>query len=213
MTTPALPNKKYNLILADCPWEYSDKRTYARIGAARSAYETMRLQDICNLPVPSISDDNCMLALWATWPKLAEALEVIKAWEFEYVTCAFVWVKLNPNVTPTRFVDKYDVYSGLGYYSNGNTEFVLLGRKGTRPVRNAGDVKQVVFYPRGKHSAKPPVVRTELVRLFGNLPRIELFARERVTGWDSWGNDIGTPDLLGEPGSGKKQRGTDVGDC
>jgi N6-adenosine-specific RNA methylase IME4 len=186
-----LPQKKYNLIYADPPWTYSDKRDHASIGAAKSAYETMTLQDICDLPVHSIAADNCMLALWATWPKIEDAMAVIRAWKFQYVTCAFVWVKLRPNA-PIHTFTRHDIYSGLGYYTNGNTEFVLLGRKGERPIRNAGDVKQVIFAPRQEHSRKPYEVRSELVRLFGDVPRIELFHRgAKPHSWDTWGLESG----------------------
>ncbi len=98
---------KYQVILADPPWLYSDARTHASAGMARSAYECMQIEDICALPVQKLAADNCMLCLWATMPKLREALQVIDAWGFKYITTGWVWVKMNPS--------GIGIYSGLGY--------------------------------------------------------------------------------------------------
>jgi N6-adenosine-specific RNA methylase IME4 len=141
----------------------------------------MELDAIKELPVSEIADDNCALFLWATMPKLIEALETISAWGFSYRTCAFVWVKQNPNGE--------GIYSGLGHWVNGNAELCLFAKKGT-PKRNEKNVKQIILSPRGRHSAKPSETRDRIVRLMGDLPRIELFARERVDGWDAWGNEV-----------------------
>ena len=179
----------YNIIYADPPWLYADARTHASAGMARSAYECMSLDDICKVPVYNMHDTQCALAMWATWPKLQDALYVMKAWGFKYITALFVWVKVIPSHKYNFFVPS-DIYSGLGHYTKANTEFVLYGRRGPPLPRRALDVKQVVIAPRGRHSAKPPEVRDRLVRLFGDVPRIELFARERTPGWDVWGNEI-----------------------
>lgn len=183
------PNKKFNIIYADCPWDYDDSRTSKSAGMARSAYETMPLAEICNLPVNAISAPDCMLFLWATWPKLPEALQVIEAWGFHYRTCAFVWVKLNPAFTTDQnySIPRHELYSGLGHWTNSGSEFVLLGRKGDTLERQSRSVKQVVAYPHRRHSEKPPIIREKIVELLGDLPRIELFARSRHTGWTSWG--------------------------
>ena len=99
----------------------------------------------------------------------------------DFVTCAFVWVKQNPKAG--------GIYSGMGHWTNQNAELCLLARRG-KPRRVARDVKQVVLAPRGRHSAKPAEVRDRIVRLMGDVPRVELFARERVQGWEAWGNEI-----------------------
>lgn len=112
---------------------------------------------------------------------LQEGLDVIRAWGFKYKTCAFCWVKQNP---------KNDgIYSGLGHWTNGNAELCLLATKG-HPKRIAKNVKQIVIARRGRHSAKPAEVRERIVQLLGDMPRIELFAREQVEGWDCWGDEI-----------------------
>lgn len=86
------PNKKYNIIYADPPWSYNDKGCR---GAAEAKYPTMTVDELKALPVMDIADNNCMLFMWATYPNLAGALEVIKSWGFQYKTVAFQWIKLN----------------------------------------------------------------------------------------------------------------------
>lgn len=184
-------DKTYGLVYVDPPWKYDDTRSHASTGAAISAYPTMPVEDICAMPVQSLAaPGSCMLALWATFPKLPEALQVINAWGFKYLTVAFVWIKLRPRLYDTSYFHRYDIYSGLGHYTKANAEIVLLARRGTPLPRNANDVKQIILAPRGRHSAKPDEVRRELVRLFGpSTTRIELFARgESKSGFDVWGN-------------------------
>lgn len=174
------PVGKYSIVYADPPWMYDHpKGNNPKMGGI--TYPTMTLADICALPVQQISDDDCGLFLWATMPKLNEAFEVISQWGFRYTTCAFTWVKLNPKGE--------GIYSGLGHWTNGNAELCLFAKKGS-PKRIAKNVKQIVLAPRGRHSAKPPEVRSRIVRLLGDLPRIELFAREKSQGWDAWGNEV-----------------------
>lgn len=173
------PNKKYQIIYADPPWQYDNpKNNNPKMGGI--TYKTMNISDICNLPVDSICDENCALFLWATMPKLREALNVIDSWGFIYTTCAFTWVKQNPN--------GQGIYSGLGHWTNGNAELCLFAKRG-KPKRQSKNVKQIVSAPRGRHSAKPPEVRNRIVSLLGDLPRIELFARQESKGWDYWGDE------------------------
>ena len=173
------PNKRYKIILADPPWRYNDERSNdPHLGGI--TYPTMSDEEIYTLPIQDISDEDCMLFLWATMPKLKEALMTIERWGFRYITCAFVWVKKNPLGV--------GIYSGLGHWVNGNAELVLLGRKGS-PERKRKDVKQIVIAARKEHSRKPAEVRNRIVELMGDLPRIELFARERMEGWEVWGFD------------------------
>lgn len=129
--------------------------------------------------------------MWATYPMLKEALEVIEAWGFTYKSIAFQWIKLNKkNGQP---------FYGLGRWTRGNTEPCLLATKG-RPKRISSSVFQLIQSPLTRHSAKPPIVREKIVELMGDLPRIELFARKEDTlfqtkdwkGWDVWGNESGS---------------------
>ena len=176
---------KYQIIYADPPWTYNNpKGNNPSMGGI--TYPTMSIDQIKDLPVNEISDKNCCLFLWATMPKLPQALEVIDAWRFKHITTAFTWIKTNPKSA--------GIYSGLGHWTNGNAELVLLGKKG-KPKRITKNIKQVVMAPRSCHSAKPDEVRDRIVRLLGDIPRIELFARERVNGWDAIGNQIDGRDI------------------
>ena len=171
---------KYDIIYADPPWRYNDKRGNDP-KAGGITYQTMTLDEIKRMPVANLSEKNCALFMWVTMPMLREGLEVIDAWGFKYVTCAFTWVKQNP---------KGDgIYSGLGMWTNGNAELCLFARRG-KPKREAKDVKQIVMAHRERHSKKPDEVRDRIVKLIGDKKRIELFAREHATGWDCWGNEV-----------------------
>ena len=167
--------KKYQIIYADPPWSYDDKlgSNSAKMGACEYHYKTMSLEDICSLPINSITDDNCILFLWATMPKLQEAFKVINAWGFKHKTTAFTWIKLNPKANT--------IFKGIGRWVQGNAELVLLATKG-KPKRISKAISQIVMAKRGKHSQKPTEVKNRIVQLMGDLPRIELFAREKADG-------------------------------
>lgn len=185
---------KYKVIYADPPWLYDNAGIQRSRGMARSAYECMPIEEIKALPVASIADEDCLLFLWATMPKLREALATIEAWSFKYVTCAFVWIKLNPSVKNVLFFQQKDIYSGLGHWVNGNAELVLLGRKG-KPNRAMKNVKQIVIEPRGRHSEKPEEVRRRIELLCGDVKKIELFARKQIANWDTLGNALDDRDI------------------
>ena len=175
------PNKKYNIIYSDPAWYF---KTYSNKGDKRSAlqhYNCMRLDDIFNLPIESISDNNCILFIWVIDPMLPEAMEVIKKWGFKYKTVAFTWVKQN------KKSDGY--FTGLGYWTRANPEMCLLATKG-KPKRLSKSVRQLIISKLQEHSKKPDEIRNRIVELCGDLPRIELFARQRTEGWDCWGNEV-----------------------
>ena len=173
------PNKKYQIILADPPWAYSDKGCN---GAAEAHYTSMKIKDICALPVGDLAAKNCVLFMWATYPMLREALQTIEAWGFTYKSIAFQWLKLNRS-NPGFFY-------GLGRWTRGNTEPCLLAVKG-KPTRASNSVSQLIFSPVQHHSKKPDETRDRIIQLMGGAsPRIELFARETVDGWDAWGNEV-----------------------
>ena len=174
--------KRYGVIYADPPWSF---KTYSDKGKVRSAekhYPTMSKEDIQNLPVRKIAADNSMLFLWVTAPCLIEGIELITAWGFTYKTVAFTWVKQNK---------KNDgIFTGMGYYTRSNAEYCLLATRGKVLERKSRSVSSVVLSHIERHSKKPNVVRDRIVGLLGNVPRIELFAREQADGWDAWGNEI-----------------------
>lgn len=179
------PDKKYKVILADPPWSYKDKReksSTGRIcGGASTYYPTMPLEDIKNLPVQDLAEDDCILFIWATFPCLPEALSVIEAWGFKYKTLGFSWLKTNPKAGTPFF--------GIGSYTRSNCEVCLIGIKG-KPKIDSRAVSSALLAPVARHSAKPPEVRERIVKLMGDVPRIELFARESTDGWDAWGNEV-----------------------
>ena len=169
---------KYPIIYADPPWRYEQKKLQ---GAAEKHYPTMSIDQLCALPVSDIAATDCALFLWSTFPQLPEALRVIKAWGFHYKTVAFVWLKKN------RKADSW--FYGLGFWTRGNAEICLLSTKG-HPKRQAANVHQFIISPIEQHSKKPDIVREKIVALMGNIPRIELFARQVTPGWDVRGNEV-----------------------
>ena len=183
-----MENKKYQIIYADPPWSYKDKRDkHPRLcGGASVHYKTTETKDLKLLPINEIADQNCMLFMWATFPNLPDALELIKAWGFTYKTLGFSWIKTN--------IRNGKPFFGIGYYTKSNCEVCLIGVKG-KPIKKSNKISSVIIEPREKHSKKPDIVRDKIVELVGDVPRIELFAREKTEGWDSLGYDIDGKDI------------------
>ena len=168
------PNKKYNIIYADPPWQYKRNGNHS----AESKYNVMSLDAIKDLPVNSISKDNSHLYMWVTNPFISEGLEVCKSWGFEYKTL-LTWVKTYKDGSPIM---------GMGYYFRGATEHIIFGVKGKKLCNNR-NTKNIFFNIQRQHSQKPNYVKDMIVKCSGDLPRIELFAREETNGWDCWGNE------------------------
>lgn len=157
---------------------------WSRKGAGRSAethYPTMRMEDIKALPVGELAARDCALFLWITLPMLREAWSVMEAWGFRFKTVAFVWIKTNRK-SPGLFW-------GMGYWTRANAELCLLATRG-HPRRQARNVHQVIISPVEEHSKKPDEARHRIEALMGDVPRIELFARQSPPGWDVWGNEV-----------------------
>jgi N6-adenosine-specific RNA methylase IME4 len=168
---PPMPAGVWNVLLADPPWRY-EPNSVPPSCAIEAHYPTLTLEEICALEVPAA--DDAVLFLWATAPKLPDALRVMNAWGFQYRTCA-VWVK-----------DRI----GMGYYFRGRHELLLVGRRGDMPVpdgRSRPD--SVIEAPRGRHSQKPAVIYDLLEAMYPSAARLELFARGSRPGWDRWGWD------------------------
>lgn len=173
--------KKYGVILCDPPWAY---RVWSPKGIGRtpeSHYPTMGPDALRALPVGDLAAKDCALFLWVTFPSLRYAFSVIEAWGFTYKTVAFVWVKQNRK-TPSLFW-------GMGYWTRANAELCLLATRGS-PRRRSACVHQVILSPVEEHSKKPDVTRERILTLMGDLPRVELFARQTTPGWDVWGNEV-----------------------
>ena len=145
-------------------------------------YQTMSIKDIKNIPIQNISDDDCILFLWVVNSHLKEGIEVIETWGFKYITVAFVWVKHYKSGS---------ICFNYAPWTMQSVELCLLGKKG-QPQRIKKNVKQLVESVRNNHSVKPNEVRNRIVELMGDIPRIELFAREKIKGWDAWGDELNT---------------------
>ena len=188
---PVLPNKKYAVIYADPPWDYGGKMQYDRssiktvnigfeknvfISAANFKYPTLKLNDLKNLNIQSITEDNCILFMWTTGPHMGKSTQLGESWGFQYKPVAFVWDKQMHNP---------------GRYTLSQTEFVLAFKKGKFPTpRGARNIRQLVSVYRGKHSEKPETVIDGITRMFPTQQKIELFARKNYIGWDNWGLEI-----------------------
>lgn len=173
-------DKKYNIIYADPPWKYGGGKNKNFRGLAVDQYPTMKTKDICKLPIHKIADD-AVLFMWTTFPHLESCFEVAKHWGFKYRTSAFTWVKLNKDGTP---------FFGLGFWTRSNAEICLIFTKGNYPRRVNNKVSSVILSQKEKHSKKPNIARERIVEMMGDLPRIELFARQHADGWDCWGNEV-----------------------
>lgn len=177
---------KYSVILADPPWHF---RNYAadapgmihdRARGANRHYPTMTTDDICSVKVPAADDS--VLFLWACWPTLPDALQVIGAWGFEYKALAWVWTKLNKN--------SMGFFHGMGYYTRANSEPCLLATRGDLPKPAARDVQALICSPIREHSRKPDEQYGKIERLYPEGPYLEMFARRTRPGWDVWGNEV-----------------------
>jgi len=179
MSRIPLPSGLYKVVYADPAWQYSNW-TEKKNGAAISHYSTMTHQEIAALPVGKLADPaGCALVLWATWPKMEEALFVMRSWGFQYKTGLFLWNKTYDDGSP---------YCGLGFYTRSGSEFCLLGLKGRMPPKSHS-VRQVLTASRGRHSAKPHEIYERIETLWDG-PYVELFARNTRAGWVSWGDEV-----------------------
>ncbi len=172
-------NKKYKIIYADPPWAYKDKALNR--GGALLHYPVQNNEDLMRLNVKDIADQDCILFLWVTFPKINEVFSIIKCWGFEYKTIGFTWIKKNKK-SGTNFW-------GMGRWTRANAEVCLICTKGN-PKRISASVHSVIESVIERHSKKPDIVRDKIIELVGDLPRMELFAREKNEGWDCWGNEV-----------------------
>lgn len=188
---PKLPNKKFDIIYADPPWDYNGKLQFDNsstdansidlskkifISSASFKYPTLKTKELKKLPVNEIANEDCLLFMWTTNPHLAQGIELGEAWGFDYRTVAFVWDKMKHNP---------------GQYTLSNCELCLVFKRGKIPTpRGARNVQQLVRSPRREHSEKPVEVIQAIERMFPNQDRIELFARKKTTGWSAWGLDL-----------------------
>ena len=181
--------QKFPIIYADPAWTLH--KAYSEKGRLRSSpqrhYDCMSLEEIKALPVAQLAADDCALFLWCVTPELLGALEVITAWSFKYKKDGFIWVKTNKHAEVVTLSGE-GLHWGMGEYTRNNAEICLLATRG-KPKRMAKDVHQIIMAPVGEHSAKPDEARRRIERLY-NGPYLELFARNGIEGWTTWGNEI-----------------------
>jgi N6-adenosine-specific RNA methylase IME4 len=181
-------NKKYQIIYADCCWSFNNKNTGGNLNSgSANKYDTLTVQDLCKLPIQNITADDSVLFSWWVGAMPEEALMVMKAWGFKLKTMTgFTWVKTTKNHKP---------FFGMGFWSRQGTENCLIAVKG-KPHRISASVRSTIDFEytgeaeNTKHSKKPDIFRDKIVELMGDLPRIELFARQKTPGWDVWGNEV-----------------------
>jgi len=166
-------DKHYQIIYADPPWRYENPPMGGSNRSIENHYPTMTLEDICALPVGDLAAEDALLYLWATAPKLAECMQVIEAWGFQYRT-NMVWDKVS---------------IGMGYHARNQHELLLIARRGSIPPPLAGtQASSVHVEKRGKHSAKPHFYYEMIEAAYSGLEKIELFARAPRVGWTVHGN-------------------------
>lgn len=195
---------RYGAILADPPWRmkmYSEKgmgrcpdgpmtRAQSRTNNPERHYATMPLDEIMALPVNHLAAPDCVLFMWAIDPLLPQAIEVGRAWGFEFKTTAFVWAKTRRETSKRG--GQFDEWQhqrfpmGTGYWTRANPEICLLFTRG-KPKRHSAGVRKLVIEPRREHSRKPDRIHADIERLVGG-PYCELFGRAQRPGWDVWGN-------------------------
>lgn len=188
---PDLPDKKFDIIYADPPWDYGGKLQFDRsssssdkidlekgifISSASFKYPTLKTKEMKRIPIYEIASDDCLLFMWVTSPHLAQGIELGTSWGFDYKTVAFVWDKMVHNP---------------GKYTLSYCEMCLVFKRGKIPSpRGTRNEKQLIRSPRGEHSVKPIEVREAIERMFPTQTKIELFARTHPKNWDVWGLDV-----------------------
>ena len=175
-------NKKYNIIYADPAWPFNNKKTGGSMkSGSASQYDVMTVEDMKQLPIHEIAADNCVLFMWWVGSQPQEALDLMAAWGFTLKTMTgFNWIKLTKNYLP---------FFGMGFWTRAGSECCLIATKG-KPKPISHSVRSVQSIVAGKHSEKPNTFRKKIIELCGDVPRVELFARDKADGWDVWGNEV-----------------------
>ena len=194
-----LPRNDYGLILADPAWAFetysgtTQTPTQKDFNQAEDHYPTMPLAEMAALPVADFAAKDCALAMWVVGSHLDVALDLGRDWGFKYKTDVFWWLKqkmIEPNQLDIFTLDIPQPPMSMGYYSRKQMEQCLLFTRG-KPKVCANDVRQLIVASKRGHSRKPDEQYSRLERLFGDVPRAELFSRTSRKGWDAWGNEVG----------------------
>ena len=179
------PDKKYDIIIADPPWHYYGATD--KMGAAGKEYDILSDDEILQLNIDEILEDNGIVFLWATCPRLDFAIDCLKSWGLHFRGVQFVWVKTSIDGTPLSAIGvRPSIVKPL-------TEFVIAGSrvKRGRPMQiHSEKIVQTIFSARGKHSQKPNEVLDRINELYPNASKIELFARREYQGYDAFGDEL-----------------------
>lgn len=198
--------KKYQIIYADPAWSFNNKNTGgSMISGADAHYKTMSVAEMAKLPISDMTAENCVLFMWWVGSQPKEAIRLAEAWGFTIKTMTgFNWVKttkvkiLPESITNVLqpIIKKFGLtlilsklFFGMGFWTRAGSECCLIAVKG-KPKRINASIRSVVMAENEKHSKKPNIFRKEIIRLMGNLPRVELFAREQLEGFDVFGNEV-----------------------
>jgi N6-adenosine-specific RNA methylase IME4 len=202
----------YSLIYLDPPWKYNSRANHKTRfrGGAQGHYPLMTMAEIAALPIPALAAKDAALLMWCTFPYLEEQIRLFDHWGFSFRTQFLNWTKLNPvgydlpKDDPNYADGKpyvlyrdglfHSVFFGVGYYAKSNPEVCLLGMRGQLPTVSDA-VSSVILAPRREHSRKPDEAYERIEQVFGDVKRIELFARQSAPGWDVAGNGIDGRDI------------------
>ena len=180
----SLPNKKYQIVYADPPWDMRYvKGLKGGIHCFDMPYSTMSDEEIMALPIKDIIDKNSILFMWVIDSRIPKVKEIMESWGFRYITVGFIWNKKAETTNGYNAI--------LSQYTRKSCEFCFIGRCGEKIVKNS-NVDQFISESKKEHSKKPKVVRERILKMCGDISRIELFSRDRIEGWDCWGNEVPT---------------------
>jgi len=162
----------YQVIYADPPWQYNDKQNIDNLGGAEKHYPTMSINELCEMKIPK-TKDNAVLFLWTTAPILEDAFKIINTWNFKY-KAHFIWDKVQHN---------------MGHYNSVRHELLLIATKGNCLPDNVKLFDSVQTIEKTKKHSEKPTHFYEIIETLYKGKKIELFARNKREGWDSWGNE------------------------
>lgn len=184
-----LPWQGYSILVADPPWSFSSNSVEAPGRNARRHYDTLTVDQIAAMPVAMLAAEQSACFLWITGPFLAIGahVRVLEGWGFNVSSVAFTWVKLKKDRSVEQFSQK-DLFVGTGFTTRKNCEFVVLGTRG-KSLRQANDVLDVIVAPVRLHSQKPDEFYRRVEIYAGpKARRIDIFARQSRSGWETWGD-------------------------
>ena len=186
-----LPRGYFRVALVDPPWRFSTWSPHGRHRCADRHYRCEELEQLKQVvPISELMAPDSLIFLWVVQTHLPAALQLLEAWNFEFKTVGFIWIKMpkqwSANKLPLRIRPKM----GMGYYTRANSEQCWIACRGNGIKRQDKGVDQVLYAPIREHSRKPDEVIHRIDRLVGDVPRIELFARQQRPGWEAWGDQV-----------------------